>query len=669
MAIADTIKSMQTHTQNAYDKIGEKGGVVPTNKNLENLSSSIESIPAGGDENTTLKQLLDGTIESYDNKKVGADRIVPYGLATYYSSANIRPQLKNIDLTGVKILDSYAIYDNGIIESINIGKDITELGISCFDGVKALLDFDFPMDREIIVDGPLGSSLNFSKVKGWFSRLHLYGNSNNPCQVIDVKCSSTCDITDFQYVNSFNIETLNGLLDLSRVGNLRENPQENIIKIDCSNNSSLSLTKAVYYNIKVPKNINITFFTNDISDSVNSVFHITNTDSIISMTSSNSSTIKTLLETNKIAVPYSLYEDYKTATNWVTFKDEILGWTPENYFSQGDTLPTQYEWYDNYLLTNRVYEVDDVTKIYYCRTLRDGLNGTYNGSLGTITIDGLGLATIDDVSYEYIITNTNTIQLTYNSYLYTLLLDTVNSTYTQLQDGLQGTYSYASGEDLGNLIVDGYGNLTVNSNNISYHYIENKILFTIDSIYYEVTLDTSNYTYISEIKYSLQGTWVGYNMYGTNSRNNANMSRTITIDNNWVMTGSDKGTFSNLNDDGSLTLLRNGTTEQYAFVDKETNTLIFGYRAPSSLTDNYGNDVYIYKKVDSGTSATISYTSNIGTSAEFNKLINITQTGLEPIYLYTQKMKKLFGNVTFEGTFDTPTIIYDSARNQIYPEV
>lgn len=48
MAIADTIQSIKIHTQNAYDKIGKQGGTVPTNKNLENLSSSIESIPAGG---------------------------------------------------------------------------------------------------------------------------------------------------------------------------------------------------------------------------------------------------------------------------------------------------------------------------------------------------------------------------------------------------------------------------------------------------------------------------------------------------------------------------------------------------------------------------------------------------------------------------------------------
>ena len=60
MAIADTIQSIKTHTQNAYAKIGEKGGTVPTNKNLENLSSSIESIPAGGGTDT-LQSRIDET--------------------------------------------------------------------------------------------------------------------------------------------------------------------------------------------------------------------------------------------------------------------------------------------------------------------------------------------------------------------------------------------------------------------------------------------------------------------------------------------------------------------------------------------------------------------------------------------------------------------------------
>lgn len=50
MAISDTIQSMQTNLGNAYDTIEERGGTLPQNKNLENLSDAIDSIPAGGGE-------------------------------------------------------------------------------------------------------------------------------------------------------------------------------------------------------------------------------------------------------------------------------------------------------------------------------------------------------------------------------------------------------------------------------------------------------------------------------------------------------------------------------------------------------------------------------------------------------------------------------------------
>ena len=48
MAISDTIQSMQTNLGNAYDTIEERGGTLPPNKNLANLSTAINSIPAGG---------------------------------------------------------------------------------------------------------------------------------------------------------------------------------------------------------------------------------------------------------------------------------------------------------------------------------------------------------------------------------------------------------------------------------------------------------------------------------------------------------------------------------------------------------------------------------------------------------------------------------------------
>ena len=48
MAIADTINAMKTNITNAYNAIQTKGGTIPTNKNLENLSTAINSISAGG---------------------------------------------------------------------------------------------------------------------------------------------------------------------------------------------------------------------------------------------------------------------------------------------------------------------------------------------------------------------------------------------------------------------------------------------------------------------------------------------------------------------------------------------------------------------------------------------------------------------------------------------
>lgn len=48
MAIADTINSMKTNITNAYNAVQTKGGTIPTNKNLENLSTAINSIEAGG---------------------------------------------------------------------------------------------------------------------------------------------------------------------------------------------------------------------------------------------------------------------------------------------------------------------------------------------------------------------------------------------------------------------------------------------------------------------------------------------------------------------------------------------------------------------------------------------------------------------------------------------
>lgn len=58
MAIADTISSMKTNITNAYSAIQTKGGTIPTNKNLANLSTAINSISAGGIEEVSTVAAL-----------------------------------------------------------------------------------------------------------------------------------------------------------------------------------------------------------------------------------------------------------------------------------------------------------------------------------------------------------------------------------------------------------------------------------------------------------------------------------------------------------------------------------------------------------------------------------------------------------------------------------
>ena len=53
MAIADTINAIRSNIIFAYNAVQTKGGTIPTNKNLTNLSEAINSIEAGGIENVS----------------------------------------------------------------------------------------------------------------------------------------------------------------------------------------------------------------------------------------------------------------------------------------------------------------------------------------------------------------------------------------------------------------------------------------------------------------------------------------------------------------------------------------------------------------------------------------------------------------------------------------
>lgn len=70
MSIADKLTKLNTDITNAYNSISVKGGTIPTNKNTENLSSSIESITGGGATVYTV------TFDSDGGSEVASQQIV-----------------------------------------------------------------------------------------------------------------------------------------------------------------------------------------------------------------------------------------------------------------------------------------------------------------------------------------------------------------------------------------------------------------------------------------------------------------------------------------------------------------------------------------------------------------------------------------------------------------
>lgn len=76
MAIANEIATLKTNITNAYNSINTKGGTIPTNKNTENLSSAIESIPSGSSATLGTKNITsNGTYKASDDNLDGYSQV------------------------------------------------------------------------------------------------------------------------------------------------------------------------------------------------------------------------------------------------------------------------------------------------------------------------------------------------------------------------------------------------------------------------------------------------------------------------------------------------------------------------------------------------------------------------------------------------------------------
>ena len=138
MAISDKLTKLKTDITNAYNSVQEKGGTVPSNKNTENLSSSISSI------------------KSYENDyiKMISSR------QSYYNPANLPAEItkidkyafagcKNLALTSlpnnISHIDSYAFYNCTSLALTSLPENLVYINNSTFYGCTSLAITELPI--------------------------------------------------------------------------------------------------------------------------------------------------------------------------------------------------------------------------------------------------------------------------------------------------------------------------------------------------------------------------------------------------------------------------------------------------------------------------------------------------------------------------------------------
>lgn len=109
MSIASELTNLRTNISNAYDAINTKGGTIPSNKNTDNLSAAINSIPSGGSATLITKTITEnGTYDATDDNADGYSEV----------NVNVVPSSEYI-VTLENLHDSSTDFQNTYINAYN----------------------------------------------------------------------------------------------------------------------------------------------------------------------------------------------------------------------------------------------------------------------------------------------------------------------------------------------------------------------------------------------------------------------------------------------------------------------------------------------------------------------------------------------------------------------
>ncbi|MBQ0097918.1 MAG: hypothetical protein KBS62_03155, partial [Oscillospiraceae bacterium] len=125
MSIASEFQNLKTNISSAYSSVESKGGTIPANKNTDNLSTAIESIPSGGGFNVLEYVTTPISFEvPFDDENVTLDFGNRDVSCTNMLWASSQPTMKNLSLVANKITNlQRVVMGKSILGTLTINAD------------------------------------------------------------------------------------------------------------------------------------------------------------------------------------------------------------------------------------------------------------------------------------------------------------------------------------------------------------------------------------------------------------------------------------------------------------------------------------------------------------------------------------------------------------------
>lgn len=224
MSIATSLTKLETDITNAYNTINTKGGTIPSNKNTNNLSTSINSIPSGGSATLITKTITEnGTYDATDDNADGYSEVT----VNVVPSSEYIVTLENLHDSSTDFQNTYINPSNGELINYNgwISTDFIELNgqVSVAVLIKdwqycAVYDENKNFIRNLSnsLNGSLTSNakyIRFSGVRATIQKLYVYPSNNITDCDVPATINEPLVLIEFNINIESLIQILNNLAD------------------------------------------------------------------------------------------------------------------------------------------------------------------------------------------------------------------------------------------------------------------------------------------------------------------------------------------------------------------------------------------------------------------------------------------------------------------------